>query len=265
MKRISFISAIFLFLVACSGLKKEKVDLIVTNATIYTVDKNFRTTEALVVKNGKFEATGQTQSILDKYTADKVIDMKGKYIYPGFIDPHCHFYGYSMNLRQVNLVGTKSFDEIIQKLKDANQGSKAKWIIGRGWDQNDWQEKKYPSKTRLDKAFPETPVFLRRIDGHAAIVNSTALKIANIDASQEVRGGKILSENGEPTGVLIDNAITLVSRHIPEPTRKEKINNLKKGQQNCFNVGLTMVADAGLDYEPIHLMDSLQKEGLKNL
>jgi len=262
MKRIPFISAIFLLLVACSGLKKEKADLIVKNATIYTVDQDFRKAEALVIKNGKFEAVGKKKRILKTYTADKVIDMKGKYIYPGFIDPHSHFYGYCMNLRQVNLVGTRSFNEIIQKLKAYDQENTAKWIIGRGWDQNDWKIKKFPNKAKLDKAFPETPVFLRRIDGHAAIANSAALKIANIDASQEVKGGKILTENGEPTGVLIDNAITLVSKHIPDPTREEKINNLKKGQQNCFNVGLTMIADAGLDYAPTHLIDSLQKQGM---
>jgi hypothetical protein len=261
MKRIILISPIIFLLFACSGLKKEKANLIIKNATIYTVDQDFRKAEALVVKNGKFEAVGKEKRILKTYTADKVIDMEGKYIYPGFIDPHCHFYGYSMNLRQVNLVGTKSFDEIIQKLKAYNQNNDAKWIIGRGWDQNDWKVKKFPNKAKLDKAFPETPVFLKRIDGHAAIANSAALEIANVQADQKVEGGKIFAENGEPTGVLIDNAISLVAKHVPEPTYQEQIQNLMKGQQNCFDVGLTMVADAGLEYEPTHLMDSLQKAG----
>ncbi len=259
MKRILIISPLLMLLIACSGLKKEEADLIVKNATIYTVDQNFRKAEALVVKNGKFEAIGKEKRILKNYTANKVIDMKGKYIYPGFIDPHSHFYGYCMNLRQVNLVGTQSFNEIIQKLKAYDQEHTAKWIIGRGWDQNDWKIKKFPNKTKLDKAFPETPVFLKRIDGHAAIANSAALEIANVKANQKIEGGKILTENGEPTGVLIDNAISLVAEHVPEPTHKERIQNLLKGQQNCFDVGLTMVADAGLEYEPTHLMDSLQK------
>ena len=263
MKRFLLITSIllFVFMISCSNLKKEKVDTIIHNAIIYTVNENFTKTEALAIKDGKFIAVGNKRTILKKYTSDHTIDLNGNFIYPGFIDPHSHFYGYCMNLRQVDLVGTGSVEEIIEKLKDYNKKHNPEWILGRGWDQNDWKNKEFPHKKKLDAAFPDKPVFLKRIDGHAAYVNSAALKIANITTHKEVEGGKIITKNGKPTGVLVDNAIGLVSEHVPPPTHKEKINALLKGQKNCFKVGLTMVADAGLGYEPVHLMDSLQKVG----
>ncbi len=261
MKRLLLIVPLILVMISCANLKKEKADAIIKNATIYTVNDNFTKAEALAVKDGKFLAVGNKRTILKKYTSDQIIDLEGKYIYPGFIDPHCHFYGYCMNLRQVDLVGTQSVQEIIEKLKAYNEKHNPEWILGRGWDQNDWENKDFPHKKQLDAAFPDKPVFLKRIDGHAAYVNSAALKIANISTDQKVEGGKVITKNGKPTGVLVDNAIGLVSEHVPSPTHKEKINALLKGQENCFEVGLTMVADAGLGYDPVHLMDSLQKEG----
>ena len=261
MKKLLYILPFLFLIISCSSLKKEKVDLIVKNATVYTVDQKFRKVDAFAIKNGKFEAVGEEKRILKNYTTDSILDMEGKFIYPGFIDPHCHFYGYSMNLTEVDISETQSFEDIIEKLKKYNNKNEVEWLVGRGWDQNKWEEKQFPDKSRLDEIFPNTPVYLTRVDGHAAIVNSKALEIADINAQTEVSGGKIIKENNEPTGVLIDNAMRLVSDNIPEPTKNEKINALQKGEQNCFNVGLTMVADAGLKYAPIHLIDSLQKTG----
>jgi predicted amidohydrolase YtcJ len=260
MKKITLIIPILLIIVSCSHFKKE-ADLIIHNAKIYTVNNNFAMAEALAVKDGKFIAVGENKEIINNYESENKINLNGKPVYPGFIDPHCHFFGYSMNLRQVNLVGTDSFDSIIEKLKQYNKKNNPEWLVGRGWDQNDWKVKKFPDKDKLDREFPDKPVFLKRIDGHAAIVNSKALKIAGIDENTQIEGGKILKENGQPTGVLIDNAAGLVSKHIPEPTREEKINALQKGAENCFGVGLTTVADAGLPYQSIQLMDSLQQNG----
>ena len=261
MKKLLYILPFLFLIISCSSLKKEKVDLIVKNATVYTVDQKFRKADAFAVKDGKFKEVGKEKNILQKYSPDSILDMEGKYIYPGFIDPHCHFYGYSMNLTEVDLSGTQSFEAIIEKLKDYNKKNEVEWLVGRGWDQNKWEEKQFPDKSRLDKTFPNTPVYLTRIDGHAAIVNSKALEIAGINPQTEVSGGKVLKENNEPSGVLIDNAMSLVSDNIPKPTKEEQINALQKGERNCFNVGLTMVADAGLKYAPTHLLDSLQKAG----
>jgi predicted amidohydrolase YtcJ len=164
-----------------------------------------------------------------------------------------------MNQRQVDLVGTTSFSQIMDKLKAYNQKHQAEWIVGRGWDQNDWQVQEFPDRQKLDRVFPDKPVYLTRIDGHAALVNSVAMKKAGIDADTKVDGGKVEKEAGKPTGILIDNAMDLVSDIIPEPTREEKISVLQQGARNCFGVGLTSVADAGLGYDAITLMDSLQK------
>ncbi|MGM0497118.1 MAG: amidohydrolase [Bacteroidota bacterium] len=261
MKKLFYITPLLFLIISCSSLKKEKAGLIVKNATIYTVDQKFRTVDAFVIKDGEFLAVGNEKNIKKQYTAEDEIDLQGKFVYPGFIDPHSHFYGYCMNLTEVGLTDTQSFDEIIEKLQSYDKNNEAEWLVGRGWDQNKWEEKKFPDKSKLDKIFPDTPVYLTRVDGHAAIVNSKALEIAGINAQTEVSGGKVIKENNEPTGVLIDNAMSLVSEKIPEPTKEEKINALQKGQQKCFNVGLTMVSDAGLKYSPTHLMDSLQKAG----
>ncbi|MCH8318794.1 MAG: amidohydrolase, partial [Bacteroidetes bacterium] len=184
-------------------------------------------------------------------------------IYPGFIDAHCHFYGYGLNLQNLDLTGTKSFDEVIEKvISHRKKYPGAQWIIGRGWDQNDWKIKEFPAKDTLDKLFPDTPVFLRRIDGHAALANQAALKRTNVTSKTEINGGLIQkSSNGTLTGILIDNAMELVSGFIQEPTYEEKINALLNAQKECFEAGLTTVDDAGLDRSTIDLIDSLQKAG----
>jgi len=248
---------IILISVSCNSLK-EKVDLIVKNATIYTVDSGFSKATAMVVNNGEIVAVGD-KTLLSEYEAKTELNLKGKYVYPGLIDAHCHFYGYSMNLRQIDLRGTQSFDAILEKLQLWNETHKATWILGRGWDQNDWPVKKFPTNEVLNKLFPEKPVFLRRVDGHAAIVNDKALAIAGIDANTKVDGGEIITENGKPTGILIDNALELVRQHIDAPQLSEKVKYINQGAQNCYAAGLTTVADAGLFYDDINLIDSMQR------
>ena len=249
------------FLVLSCGNMKKEADLIITHAKVYTVNESFATASAFAVGDGKILDVGETREITQRYKAPTTLDLEGKPVYPGFIDAHCHFYGYSMNLRQVDLVGTTSYGEIIDKLKEYERSHDAQWIVGRGWDQNDWKVKEFPTKERLDEAFPDKPVYLRRIDGHAALVNSVALKKAGIDGQTTVEGGHVMVEQGEPTGILVDNAAGLVSKLIPEPTRQEKIDALQTGAENCFEVGLTTVADAGLNHDEISLMDSLQQSG----
>ncbi|WP_462281149.1 amidohydrolase [Salinivirga cyanobacteriivorans] len=248
---------IILISVSCNSLK-EKVDLIVKNATIYTVDAGFSKATAMVVNNGEIVAVGD-KTLLSEYEAKKELNLKGKYVYPGLIDAHCHFYGYSMNLRQIDLRGTQSFDAILEKLQLWNETHRATWILGRGWDQNDWPVKKFPTNEVLNKLFPEKPVFLRRVDGHAAIVNDKALAIAGIDANTKVDGGEIITENGKPTGILIDNALELVRQHIDAPQLSEKVKYINQGAQNCYAAGLTTVSDAGLFYDDINLIDSMQR------
>ncbi|MEO5948512.1 MAG: amidohydrolase [Chitinophagaceae bacterium] len=247
------------FLFSCSS--KEKADLLVFNATIYTVDSLFSTAEAMVVKDGKIIATGTTVELEKIYTAKEKIDAEGKFIYPGFIDAHAHFVGYAMNLTKVSLVGTNSWNEAIEKVKQFAAENPEGWITGRGWDQNDWEVKEFPGNLKLNELFPDRPVFLTRIDGHAAIANKYALDIAGIKAGDNLIGGEIEEMEGTLTGILIDNAKDLVSKKIPATTEKQYTKGLLAAQQNCFAMGLTTIDDCGLGFETVESIKKLQEAG----
>ncbi len=254
--------ALFLItMVSCN--QKEKADLLVYNAKVYTVDDNFTVVSALAVKDGKIVAVGNDDEIKSLYQAKNMLDAGGKPVYPGFNDGHSHFLSYGLTtITNADLVGTQSFDEVVSRVIEHHKNYNSEWVLGRGWDQNDWEVKEFPTKEKLDKAFPNIPVVLRRIDGHALIANTEAMKRAGIHPQSMVAGGEILvNEKREPTGVFIDNAMSLIERVIPEPSLNQKITALKTAQNNCFAVGLTTVSDAGLDKEDILLMDSLQKAG----
>ncbi|MGB2685157.1 MAG: amidohydrolase [Olleya sp.] len=258
--RITKVLLLFLIIVSCASDKIE-VDTIITNGTVYTVDADFNTTEAFAIKDGKFVAVGATNDINKKYKATNTIDAKGQTILPGFIDAHCHFYGLGLNQLQVNLRDTKSFDEVMKRVIDFHNNRPSNFIIGRGWDQNDWDDKTYPNKALLDKLYPDTPVALTRIDGHAMLCNQAALDLAKIDINTKIEGGEILKKDGKLTGVLIDNPMELVEAIFPEPTKQQQIDALLEAHKICTDLGLTTVSDAGLDKQVIQLIDSLQQAG----
>jgi len=262
MKISLLIIPLYLFTMISCAPPKEQVDLVVHNAKVYTVDSTFSVGQAFAVRDGKFVAVGTGEDILAKYTAKQSVNAEGKPVYPGFYDAHCHFFGYGMNLiTRADLVGTTSFEEVIDRLKKHHEQYPAEWIEGRGWDQNDWQVKEFPTKDMLDKVFPDIPVYLIRVDGHACLINSEALKRAGIDAGTRVEGGEIMMKDGQPTGVLLDNAMDLVSDIIPKVDEKSEREALLEAQENCFAVGLTSVADAGLGLDTVLLIDRMQKEG----
>ena len=245
---------------------KRHVDIIVHNAVIYTVDSIFSIDEAMAINDGRFVETGDNEKILSKYDADMVIDGKGLPVYPGFIDAHCHYYSYGLGLlKRADLSGTGSFDEVLDIIQEHRKKQKGEWLEGRGWDQNDWEVKEFPAKERLDQLFPDIPVVLTRVDGHAVLVNSEALKRAGITSETQIQGGKIVTENGKPTGLLIDNAINLIRDIIPEIDRKKQVSALLQAEKNCFSVGLTGIVDACSEKDIIELIDSLQQEGMLNL
>jgi len=250
------IALLLLFFSSLIGCKKN-VDLIIYNANIYTADKDFNVAKAIAIKDGKFLEVGQDK-ILDKYNSDESIDLKGFTVLPGLIDAHCHFYGLGTNQLVIDLVGTKSFEEIILRLK-SNYNEKNTIIKGRGWDQNDWKDKDFPEKNELDLLFPNIPVVLERIDGHAYLVNQKALDMAKINFKTKSNNGTILKKNGQLTGVLIDGPMRFIDNIIPELSKSEKIQALLDAQKICFKNGLTTVDDAGLSKEIIILIDSLQK------
>jgi len=159
---------LLLLLIAVGCSQKPAADLILFNGKIYTVDSTFSIVQAMVVSNGKIVETG-SNALEAKYQCRQKIDLMGKSVYPGFIDAHCHFEGYSTDLPKCPLFGTKSFDEVLQRVKEYASTNKFSWILGRGWDQNDWSDNEFPDKSVLDSMFPNTPVYLMRIDGHLFI------------------------------------------------------------------------------------------------
>lgn len=239
---------------------QSKVDLIVHNANVYTMWQRKSKASAFVVNDGKFVDVGG-EELLERYTAKKVLDLQELPVYPGFIDSHCHFLSLGLSLNKVDLVGTKSFEEVLDRVKRYATNKELKAITGRGWDQNDWAVKKLPNKVELDVLFPDIPVALRRIDGHALLVNQKALELAGITLESEVAGGQIVKENGKLTGVLIDAPMEMVTNILPKPSVEEKIKALQDAEKIGFANGLTTVSVAGLDKDDVFLIDSLHKTG----
>ncbi|HEX8314967.1 MAG TPA: amidohydrolase [Flavisolibacter sp.] len=258
-----------LFLVASSislvlSAQKKQADLIVHNGIIYTVDAKFSIASAMAIKDGKILETGDSKKLLAQYNAKEKVDVKGAAVYPGLIDAHAHFLGYGLGLQTADLVGTESWDEILNRLQAFSKSKNitaAQWIVGRGWDQNDWAVKEFPTKEKLDVLFPNNPVILTRVDGHAAVANQKALDIARVTTASKLTGGEVEVKNQMLTGILIDNAVDLVSSKIPAPSAEQLISALKDAQENCFAVGLTTVSDCGVDHPSVRLMNLLQQKG----
>ena len=252
-KQILILIVLFTSLQSC----KKSVDFIAFNGNIYTVNSDFNTASAFAVKDGKFVDIGN-EEILSKYNTNQKIDLDGSTVLPGLIDAHCHFYGLGLNQSVIDLTGTISFDEIMDKISNKDNNI----IRGRGWDQNDWKIKEFPNKEKLDLIYPNTPVILERIDGHAYLVNQKALDIAGIDIKTKSTNGTLLSKKGKLTGVLIDGPMSLIDNSFGEISLDNKIKALVSAQEICFKNGLTTVDDAGLSKDIIMLIDSLQKKEL---
>lgn len=251
---------LFVLVAACKQ-KEFNADTLIKNAVVYTVDSTFSTANTIVVSQGKIIAVGSGDTLEKKYYAREVIDAGGKAVYPGFIDAHAHFYNYGMGLQEVPLVGLKSWETLLDTVSLYARRNAEGWIIGRGWDQNLWTGKQFPNKAKLDSLFPVRPVLLSRVDGHAAIANQAALDIAGIKPGQTIIGGKIEVINGKLTGILVDNAVGIVERKIPQPTEQMVQTALLAAQKNCFEVGLTTVDDCGLPYQLINVIAALQHKG----
>ena len=259
MRKLLF-AVIALVIFSCAP-DKIPADLLIINANVYTVDEDFSIANAFIVKDGKILEIGLKPELELKYNIKTTYDAKGNTVVPGLIDSHAHLYGFGLGLQNVDLVGTKSFDEVLGKLVAFQEEKQVPYIMGRGWDQNAWEDKKFPTKRKLDSLFPNTPVALRRIDGHALLVNSKALEIAGINAKTKVKGGEIVLENGEPTGILIDSPMQLVNATLPSTNHEVSSSALLEAEKIAFKNGLTTVDDAGLDRNIIELIDTLQKQG----
>jgi predicted amidohydrolase YtcJ len=244
--------------------QKKEADLLVYHGTIYTVDATFSIAEAMVISNGKIVSIGKKTDLEKEYTCKQKLDAQGKFIYPGFIDAHAHFVGYGFSLQQVDLTGTTSWQDVIKRVKGFAAENKEGWLTGRGWDQNDWAIKEFPSNEQLNALFPDRPVLLERVDGHASIANKKALEMAGVKAGDKINGGEIevTKSRSELTGMLVDNAVELVASKIPSATASQFTKALQEAQKNCFAVGLTTIDDCGLDFEVAQQIKKLQESGL---
>jgi predicted amidohydrolase YtcJ len=262
MKKTSLLLACLVAFITSFAAKKE-ADLLVFHCTIYTVDATFSVAEAMVISDGKIIATGNKADLEKAYSCKQKLDAQGKFIYPGFIDAHAHFVGYGMSLQQVDLTGTTSWADVIKRVKAFAAMNKEGWLTGRGWDQNDWAVKEFPTNEQLTALFPDRPVLLERVDGHASIANKKALELAGVKAGDTINGGEItVTKSGAAlTGMLVDNAVELVASKIPSITAAQFKKALQAAQKNCFAVGLTTIDDCGLDYTVAEQIKYLQQAG----
>ena len=241
------------------------IDLGTANTLIIHNDKVVIDCPSIVARDritGKIIAVGTNDFILKTYAAKEMIDAAGKSVYPGFIDAHAHFLAYGKGLFEVQLYNCETWEDVLHHISDfIKNNDSTQWIIGRGWDQNKFSGKQFPTNELLNKLYPNTPVLLTRVDGHAAIANAKALSLAGIQINQKLVGGSIETNNGKLTGLLIDNAVDLVSSIIPTATRADYEKWLLAAQKNCVAQGLTTITDCGLMYNDVAQIDSLQQSG----
>ncbi len=247
------------FLFGCTQTKQA--DLVIHNAIIYTLDDAFSTAEAIAIKDGKVVEVGAEHQILNAYAAKEKVDARQAVVFPGWIDAHSHFLGYALQQDRVDLIGTASYDEVVQRIQAYIESHDSKWVLGRGWDQNDWEQKEFPTNDTLNKLFPNHFIALKRVDGHAILVTDNVLELAEIDASTIISGGKVLMKDDQPTGVLIDAAADAIDEIIPDQELSTKANAMINAQASLFEHGLTSVCDAGLKTNEVALIDSLHRSG----
>ena len=255
---------IVLFAVGCAAAPDEPADLVLRNGHIVTLSSTQPEADAVAIRGDRILAVGSNDAIERHVTAEtEVIDLEGKTVVPGLIDAHVHFVGLGNRLLQLDARNVSDKDEILERVASASATSpEGEWIEGRGWDQNRWSVKEFPTKEELDAVSGAHPVFLRRVDGHAAWVNSRALEIAGIDESTpDPPGGQIIRyASGEPAGTLVDNAFRLVSQHIPPISREQKRRAIELAIDECLASGLTSVHEAGGFREDIELYEEMMEE-----
>ena len=248
----------------CREIAAEDVDLILVNGNIYTVNQRQPRAEAVAVKKDRIVFVGSNDDA-KKLKSDKtrVIDLAGKTVVPGLTDSHCHIFGIGERELTLNLEGTNSREDFLAKVKERVAKTEGgKWITGRGWIETFWKPPQFPTRNDLDKIAPNNPVFLTRADGHAAVVNSAALKIARIDNhTPDPFGGQILKANGEANGMLLDNAQDLVAKDIPKPTEAEREQAFLTGIDREIKLGWCEIQNAGSHYNDVDLFNHMFEAG----
>ena len=259
MRYFSFFLIVLLSTTSC--MKGKSADLVIHNAKIHTMDDKNSIVQAIAIRDGKVVEVGPDRQIMNKYSADEYIDAEGKDIFPGLADAHGHMMSLARQKLSVNLVGTASMEDLIVRVEKYSQRKERSVLIGGGWDQSLWNVKELPTNKQLNEKFPHKPVVLYRIDGHAVLANDAALKKFGITGSSQIDGGAILKkEDGSPSGILLDNAISLISNQLPDFPDSELTQVLLEIQQELFGYGITDVHEAGLTPHDFKLVRRLVKE-----
>lgn len=260
--QLLFLTTLLLSLLT-SCFKGKSVDLIIHNARIHTMTDIGEVQEAIAIKDGKIVEVGAERQILNKYSAEEYIDAGLKDIYPGFTDAHAHLLNYARLKLSVDLVGCKSYDEMIQRIHEYQKIHKRKFIIGRGWDQSIWPEGEMPNNEMLSQEFPDIPVSLFRIDGHALLANQLLVDSSNVynvfhETKDLSTGGYFIkNKNGQPTGVFVDNAMNPILEIMPDFPKVEIQKALLEIQDELVAMGVTGVHEAGMTNEELHWMEEL--------
>lgn len=242
----------------------QRATMLLVNGRIYTLDHGNTVAQAVAIGRDRILAVGSTDDLRRRYPADTTIDLKDRTVFPGFIDAHAHMNGLGHLLRSVILVGAPSIVDVAAAVKEKASGTAAgEWIYGRGWDQNLWAGREFPTASAVDSVSPDNPVILVRIDGHAIWVNHRAMALAGITKeTKDPDGGKIVrDEAGEPTGVFVDNARDLIERFVPPLSPSDIEQNILAAADACVKAGLTEVQDMGIDSLQIAIYQRLADEG----
>ena len=265
-RAFSLLSAVlFLPLVSANSAAQRAAtapaDMILVNGRVYTVDDNRPIVTAFAVRNGRIVFAGAESEVRTfAGPRTKVLDAKGATVLPGLIDAHAHLLGLGNSLRNVQLAGSPTYDEVIAKVVERAKTMKpGEWIEGRGWDQNLWPDKKFPTHEALSRALPDNPVILSRIDGHAVLANAAAMRAAKVSAStKDPSGGRIERfADGSPSGVFVDNAESLIERAVPDASTAQTRDAILAAVADANKWGLTGIDDPGESKSTIDIFESL--------
>lgn len=255
-----------LMIVTVSPDAVAQADYILHNAHIYTVNRDQPIAGAMAVRGERILEVGSEHDILQAYPHVPRVDAGGRTVLPGLIDAHVHLMGLGIGMLQVDLAGTASIDEVVERLRAFERTlTRGAWLQGHGWDQNDWPGQAFPTRSDLDAAFPDRPVWLVRVDGHAAWANTAAIKFVGeevLRVAPDPEGGKIVRDaRGNPTGVFVDAAMGIVGQHIPPPGQEELEQALRLALRETARYGITSVHDAGIDLKMIDVYRRAIDEG----
>jgi predicted amidohydrolase YtcJ len=240
---------------------KEKSDLIIYNAVLYTANDSFAVASAMAVKDGLVQAVGSDEEILDNFRSSEMKNMKGAPVYPGFNDAHSHLYMLGEGLLRVDLRGAASFDEVVSRLKSRYDSLSPAYLAGDGWNQTLWESDEFPDNRLLNELFPDIPVVLYRIDYHAVVVNDKAITMLGVKpGDNSVPRGEAILKDGEFTGVFLEKSAERFESVLPPPDDKGMRERILTAQKECLKYGLTSATEGGADEKLISIYEQMNEE-----